>query len=44
MGRELLILDRTAAPPGEGLQEEQDTDLSTIIYSRKDTQQCPRTR
>ena len=37
MGRELLILDRTAAPPGEGLQEEQHTDLSKLIYSKKDT-------
>ncbi|MHB8523146.1 MAG: DnaT-like ssDNA-binding protein [Limisphaerales bacterium] len=37
MARELLIEDRTAAPPGEGLTETQGADYSKTIYSKKDT-------
>ena len=36
MARELLILDRTAAPPGEGIHERQEVDLSRTIYSKSD--------
>ncbi|MHB8519507.1 MAG: DnaT-like ssDNA-binding protein [Limisphaerales bacterium] len=37
MARELLIEDRTAAPPGEGLSEQQSADLTRTVYSKKDT-------
>jgi len=36
MARELLIVDRTAAPPGEGIHERQEVDLSRTIYSKSD--------
>ncbi len=37
MARELLIVDRTAAPPGEGISESQTADFTRTIYSKKDT-------
>ncbi len=37
MARELLLTDRTAAPPGEGLTETQGADFSKTIYSKRDT-------
>ena len=36
MARELLIVDRTAAPAGEGIHERQEVDLSRTIYSKSD--------
>jgi hypothetical protein len=36
MARELLILDRTAAPPGEGISST-FTDVGGTTYSKKDT-------
>ena len=37
MARELLVVDRTASPPGEGLSEQQNADLTRTVYSKRDT-------
>ena len=36
MARELLIADRTAAPVGEGLTLQRNSDQSEVVYSKKD--------
>jgi hypothetical protein len=37
LAKELLLVDRTAAPPGEGILEQQNSDYSATVYSKKDT-------
>ena len=37
MARELLIADRTASPPGEGISQQHNADASAIVYSKTDT-------
>ena len=37
MARELYKVDRTAAPPGEGISEQRNADASAVIYSKSDT-------
>ena len=37
MARELYRADRTAAPPGEGIAQQHNSDLSATIYSKTDT-------
>ena len=37
MARELLIVDRTAAPPGEGIAKQHNADYSETVYSKPDT-------
>ena len=37
MARELVILDRTTAPPGEGIEQAHLADSSTTIYCKTDT-------
>lgn len=37
LARELLIADRTAAPPGEGILEQHNADYSATVYSKKDS-------
>lgn len=39
LAKELLITDRTAAPPGEGILEQQNSDYSATVYSKKDARQ-----
>jgi hypothetical protein len=36
MARELLIIDRTAAPAGEGLSAVRNADLSETVYNKRD--------
>ena len=37
MAQELLLVDRTAAPPGEGVLMQHNTDFSETTYSKSDT-------
>jgi hypothetical protein len=37
MARELLLVDRTAAPPGEGIERQHNIDYSETVYSKSDT-------
>jgi hypothetical protein len=39
LAKELLIADRTAAPPGEGILEQHNADYSATVYSKKDARQ-----
>jgi hypothetical protein len=39
LAKELLLVDRTAAPPGEGILEQQNSDYSATVYSKKDVRQ-----
>ena len=39
LARELLVLDRTSAPPGEGISVQTNADQSQIVYSKKDRRQ-----
>ena len=37
LARELLIVDRTAAPPGEGVLTQHNADFTETVYSKPDT-------
>jgi hypothetical protein len=37
LARELLLVDRTAAPPGEGIEKQHNADYSETVYSKEDT-------
>ena len=37
MARELYLNDRTAAPPGEGIAQQHNSDMSATVYSKSDT-------
>ena len=39
LARELLVLDRTTAPPGEGISVQTNADQSQVVYSKKDRRQ-----
>lgn len=39
LAKELLLVDRTAAPPGQGILEQHNADYSATVYSKKDTRQ-----
>ena len=39
LARELLVLDRTSAPPGEGISVQTNADQSQIVYSKRDRRQ-----
>lgn len=39
MARELLLSDRTAPPPGEGVSVVREADLSSITYDKADTRE-----
>ncbi|MEI7733721.1 MAG: DnaT-like ssDNA-binding protein [Verrucomicrobiota bacterium] len=39
LARELLVMDRTAAPPGEGVLKQHNADFSETTYSKTDTRQ-----
>ena len=39
LAKELLLVDRTAAPPGQGILEQHNADYSATVYSKKDVRQ-----
>jgi hypothetical protein len=39
LAKELLLVDRPAAPPGQGVLEQHNADYSATVYSKKDTRQ-----